>query len=116
MSQNPDLAISSDVLLNIAQLAVEEVAGVRPTVPPARVGELLGGRRTRGIVIERDGDEVWIELTLSVDYGLEIPKVAAEVQRSVREAIGSMTGLVVRSVDVAVENVELTEEEDLARG
>ena len=80
MTRAPDLAISADVLLNIAQLALEQVGGVRPTVPPARVGEILGGRRARGIVIEREEDDVWVDLALAVDYGSEIPKVAAAVQ------------------------------------
>lgn len=112
MTHSSDLAISADVLLNIAQLAVEQVGGVRPIQPPARVGELLGGRRARGISIERDGDDVWVDLTLAVAYGSEIPKVAAAVQEAVREAIGSMTGAIVRSVNVTVESVELPEEED----
>ncbi|MDT3682234.1 MAG: Asp23/Gls24 family envelope stress response protein [Truepera sp.] len=115
MNESSDLAISADVLMNITQLAVEQVDGVRPTLPPARVGEILGGRRARGIVIERDGDDVWVDLSLAVDYGVEIPKVAAAAQSAVREAIASMTGLVVRSVNVAVESVELPEE-DATRG
>lgn len=115
MSQTADLAISPDVLLNITQLAVEQVGGVRPTQPPARVGEFLGGRRPRGINIEREGDDLWIDLSLAVSYGSEIPKVAVAVQGAVREAIGSMTGLVVRSVNVAVESVELPDE-DVERG
>lgn len=110
MTRAPDLAISADVLLNIAQLALEQVGGVRPTVPPARVGEILGGRRTRGVAIEREEDDVWVDLALAVDYGSEIPKVAAAVQAAVREAIVSMTGLNVRSVNVAVESVELPDE------
>lgn len=115
MTQTTDLAISADVLHNIAQLAVEQVDGVRPTQPPARVGEILGGRRGRGIVIEREGDDVWVELALAVNYGTEIPKAALAVQEAVREAISSMTGLVVRSVNVAVESVELPDE-DVERG
>lgn len=115
MTQISDLAISPDVLLNITQLAVEQVGGVRPTQPPARVGEILGGRRARGINIEREGDDVWVDLSLAVIYGSEIPKVAAAVQDAVREAIGSMTGLAVRSVNVAVESVELPDE-DVERG
>lgn len=115
MSDAADLAISADVLFGIVQLALEEVDGVRPIQPPPRVGEFLGGRRGRGIAIERDGDDVWVDLTLAVAYGKVIPKVALAAQRAVREAVASMTGLKVRSVNVAVEDVELTEE-DLARG
>lgn len=115
MSETSDLAISPDVLYGIVQLALEEVDGVRPIQPPARVGEFLGGRRGRGIAVERDGDEVWVDLTLAVAFGKAIPKVAVAAQRAVREAISSMTGLTVKSVSVNVEDVE-PEEEDIARG
>ncbi|NLG09332.1 MAG: Asp23/Gls24 family envelope stress response protein [Deinococcales bacterium] len=115
MSDSVDLAISPDVLYGIVQLALEEVDGVRPIQPPARVGEFLGGRRGRGIVVERDGGEVWVDLTLAVAYGKVIPKVAHAAQKAVREAVASMTGLTVKSVNVAVEDVELPEEE-LPRG
>ncbi len=115
MSESTDLAISPDVLYGIVQLALEEVEGVRPIQPPARVGEFLGGRRSRGITVERDEQDVWVDLTLAVEYGRVIPKVAADAQRAVREAVASMTGLDVKSVNIAVEEVDLTEEE-LPRG
>ena len=115
MNETTDLAISPDVLYGIVQLALEEVEGVRPIQPPARVGEFLGGRRSRGIAVERDGEDVWVDLTLAVTYGKVIPKVAVAAQRAVREAVTSMTGLDVKSVNVAVEEVELAEE-DLTRG
>ncbi len=111
MSENTELAISADVLYGIVQLALEDVDGVRPIQPPARVGEFLGGRRSRGITVEREGDEVWVDLTLAVTYGKVIPKVAVAAQRAVREAVTSMTGLQVPSVNVAVEDVELADEE-----
>lgn len=111
MSATTDLAISPDVLHGIVQLALEEVAGVRPIQPPARVGEFLGGLRSRSIQVEREGDDVWVELTLSVTYGEKIPRVARAVQRAVRDAVVSMTGLTVRSVNVAVEDVEPFREE-----
>lgn len=111
MTDSPDLAIAGDVLVNIAQLAIEQVEGVRPTQPAASVSELLGGRRARGIVIDRDGDDVWVDLILAVAYGVEIPKAAKAAQQAVREGISSMTGLAVRSVNVSVESVELPDDE-----
>ncbi|HZJ10407.1 MAG TPA: Asp23/Gls24 family envelope stress response protein [Trueperaceae bacterium] len=109
MTKSDDLDISPDVLYGIAQLAIDQLEGVRPIQPAVRVGEILTGRRAKGIAIERDGAEVWVALTVAVDYGVEIPKVAKAAQRSVREAVASMTGLAVRSVDVNVEAVDLGE-------
>ncbi|TVR89797.1 MAG: Asp23/Gls24 family envelope stress response protein [Trueperaceae bacterium] len=103
----PQLELSHDVLYGIAQLALDEVEGVRPIAPPARVGEFLTGRRAKGIQIEREGNEVDVSLTVAMSYGAEIPKVAKRAQKSVREAVASMTGLHVRSVDVFVEAVDV---------
>lgn len=105
-----DLDIAQDVLYGIAQLALEGVHGLVPASPPARMGELLTGRRTKGIELERAGDELTINLNVHVRYGLEIPKVAAEAQRTVREAVASMTGIRVRSVNVTVEKIDLPDE------
>jgi len=111
MTEPTDVAIAPDVLFGIAQLALEGIEGVKPVQASPRMGEILAGRRPRGITIERDAAGVWIDLTVAVDYGVEIPKVARTVQRSVREAVASMTGLQVKSVNVNVEAVELGEHE-----
>lgn len=107
-----DLDLSQDVLYGIAQLALEGVDGVTPSTPPARMGEILGGRRSKGIQIERVDDAVRVTLTVCVDYGLRVPEVARRAQEVVREAIGSMTGLRVDTVDVVVESVEIPDEFD----
>jgi len=102
--------LGQDVLFGIAQLALEQVEGMRPLAPPPRVGEFLTGRRAKGIRVERDGDVVDIDLNVTVRYGLEIPKVVERAQRVVRESIGSMTGLTVRSVRVSVVGIDVAEE------
>ena len=111
---NRDLDISQDVLYGIAQLALERVEGLTPASPPVRMGEILTGRRAKGIRLERVDETVRVALNVRVTYGLEIPKVAAAAQRAVRESVASMTGLNVASVDVTVEAIDLPEE--LARG
>lgn len=111
MTDPADVAIAPDVLLGIAQLALEGIEGVKLVQSTPRMGELLAGRRTRGIAIERDASGVWIDLTVAVDYGVEIPKAASSIQRAVREAVASMTGLHVMSVSVNVDAVELGEHE-----
>lgn len=111
MSQGASLAISSDVLFGIAQLALDKLEGVRAMQPPGRVGEILSGKRARGISIDREGDLVYVDLTVSVDYGVEIPKAAAQAQKAVRDAVAAMTGLSVASVNVTVEVISMPESE-----
>lgn len=109
-SDDPTLDISPDVLFGIAQLALEQVEGVSPTTPPTRVGEFLTGRRAKGIVVEQQERNVRISLSVRVLYGLAIPEVVGKAQRAIREAISSMTGLTVSSVDVRVEGIDVPEE------
>ena len=109
-----DLDISQDVLYGIAQLALEGVDGLTPAAPPVRMGEILTGRRAKGIRIDRSDEAVRVALNVRITYGLEVPKVARQAQRAVRESVASMTGLSVSSVDVTVEAIDLPEE--LARG
>ncbi len=109
-----ELEISQDVLFGIAQLALDEVEGLATVAPPARVGEILTGRRAKGIQVEREKDKVRILLSVRVVYGLAIPEVARAAQRAVREAVSSMTGLDVDTVEVSVEAVDVPE--GLSRG
>lgn len=110
MSENQDLAISPDVLYGIAQLALEDIDGLTPATPPARVGEILSGRRAKGIRVERTADVVRVVLNVSVTYGKPIPEVAAQAQKAVREAVASMTGLEVETVEVHVDAIDLPAE------
>jgi uncharacterized alkaline shock family protein YloU len=104
-----DLAISQDVLFGIAQLALEPIKGLAPTTPPVSVGEFLTGKRAKGIKVERQQDKVRLFLNVRVTYGLSIPKVVKQAQKAVREAVTSMTGLEVESVDVIVEAIDVPE-------
>lgn len=113
MNQATVPEIGQDVLFGIAQLAIEQVEGLTPLAPSPRVGEFLTGRRAKGIRIERTGEDVDIDLNVTIRYGLEIPKVASKAQRAVREAVGSMTGLRVRAVRVAVVGIDAEEPEVL---
>jgi uncharacterized alkaline shock family protein YloU len=110
MSEDRDLDISPDVLFGIAQLALEGVEDLTPAMPPARVGEILSGRRAKGIRVERFGDAVRVVLNVSVTYGKPVPEVADQAQRAVREAVASMTGLEVETVDVYVDAIDLPPE------
>lgn len=112
----PELELSADVLFGIAQLALDQVEGIRTVAPPTRVGEFLTGRRAKGIVIDREGDDLTIQLNVAVTYGHQVPKVAAAAQRALRESVASMTGLSVRSVDVRVEAIDLPADTANTRG
>jgi uncharacterized alkaline shock family protein YloU len=114
ITSKKDLDISPDVLFGIAQLALEPIKGIKATTPPVSVGEFLTGKRAKGIKVERSGESVKLLLNVRVRYGMSIPKVVKQAQKAVREAVASMTGLNVESVDVTVEAIDVPEKMELA--
>jgi uncharacterized alkaline shock family protein YloU len=81
--------ISPDVLARYAADAASEVAGVHP-------------KQRRGARVA--GSEV--EVHLVVDYGADIPQVAAEVQRHVVEYLQRMADVTPSAVNVVVDDVQ----------
>lgn len=105
-----EVDISRDVLVGIAVIALESVPGVSPVTPPTRVGEVLAGRRLKGIGVQREGSSVTVDLSVNVEYGRAIPDAAREAQRAVCESIELMTGLSVSAVNVTVQGVTIPPE------
>ncbi|MGN6796995.1 MAG: Asp23/Gls24 family envelope stress response protein [Gaiellaceae bacterium] len=81
--------ISPDVLARYAADAAAEVAGVH--TKQRRAARVAGGE---------------VEVHLVVDYGAEIPHVAAEVQRHVAEYLQRMADLTPTAVNVVVDDVQ----------
>jgi len=97
-------------------LVVSEPAGTITVTPPALAGlvvqaaeavdgvQVRRGRRRLDIDVARG--EANVRLELSARYGLVLPDVAREVQEQVADALVTMCGVSVGSVDVSVEEVE----------
>jgi uncharacterized alkaline shock family protein YloU len=81
--------ISADVLARYAADAAAEVSGVHP-------------KQRRGARVT--GSEV--EVHLVVDYGADIPSVAAEVQRRVVDYLQRMADVTPTTVNVIVDDVQ----------
>jgi uncharacterized alkaline shock family protein YloU len=81
--------ISPEVLARYAADAAAEVEGVRT-------------KQRRGARVT--GSEV--EVHVVIDYGANIPEVAAEVQRRVAEYLGQMADVKPSAVNVVVDDVE----------
>ena len=73
-----------------------------------QAAEAAGGTRVRrrrhvGIAIAETGTRVQLEL--AVTYGRVLPDVARDVQERVASALGTMCGVNVTAVDVAIEEL-----------
>ena len=65
---------------------------------------------SRGVRVDMNGDDVNVDVSVTVDYGMPIQKVGRNAQENVRKSIESMTGLHVEKVDLHVVGVSFEKE------
>ncbi len=100
--------INNEAIATIASVAAMEIKGVH------HMGGGLGRtlyevlfRRasSKGVKIEMGDSESKLTVSIVVDYGVDIPRIADEVQENVKRAVERMAGLVLSEVDVIIEGV-----------
>ncbi|MDO4753451.1 MAG: Asp23/Gls24 family envelope stress response protein [Bacillota bacterium] len=97
--------ISEDVIGVIGSIAASEIKGVRELQGSFsdEMFEFIGKKNTgKGVEVVIDEEGVKVEIDIVVDYGVEIPAVARDVQKAVKAAIESMTAMNVKFVNVHV--------------
>lgn len=103
------IVFAPDVIATIAGLATAEIEGVESV--SGGVGESLAGilnnkkNATKGVKVEVTDNNVVIDLTVSVKYGFKIHEVCLNVQKSIKNAVETMTGLNVSEVNVSVQSI-----------
>lgn len=100
--------INNEAITTIASIAAMEVKGVHKMGGGLRrtLGELfLRSGSSGGVRISMKDSEIRLTISVIIDYGVDIPRVADGVQDSVKHAVEKMTGLIMSDVDVVVEGV-----------
>lgn len=108
------LQIADEVLAVIAGIAATEVEGVikmSGNITNELVSKLGMKNLSKGVKVEMQDDQVDVELSLVLKYGISIPKTSAEVQEKVKSAIETMTGLTVTAVNIRIVDIVMEEEE-----
>ena len=83
------------ILRNIVALAVAEVEGTLPTDQNKKSGISL--------YIEKEG--VYVDVSVVVKYGYNVPELAYRIQQSVKQSVENMTHFKVAEVDVHILDV-----------
>ncbi len=100
--------INNEAITTIASVAAMEVKGVHKMgggIKRALHEVFLRGHSSGGVKISVKDSEIKLTVSIIVDYGIDIPRVADGVQDSVKHAVERMTGLVMSEVDVVVDGV-----------
>ena len=62
---------------------------------------------SRGVKVYVGEKEAAVDVYVIVEFGVRIPEVAHEIQRNIKKAIESMTGLAVVEINVHIQGVSL---------
>jgi uncharacterized alkaline shock family protein YloU len=110
-SERGRTTVNGSVVSKIAGLAVEEVEGIRMGGSISRgVGGFLGNvtgsqTQTLGISAEVGRIETAIDVTMGIEYGGNISRLAEEVRNRVTDRVENLTGLRVAELNVTVSDV-----------
>ncbi len=111
--------IADPVVTKVAGIAAREVAGVYQLgggvarALGAVTQRLPGGDGTaQGVTVEVGEKEAAVDLTVVVEYGESIPRVAQQIRDNVVRRIEGICGLAVTEVNVAVNDLHLPTDDD----
>ena len=104
------LQIDTGVIAVIARMAAVNVKGVvdmSGSLVEGLAGMVGKKHSERGVHVELVDNCVSLDMSIVVEYGINIPKLAWEIQHQVRDAVERMTGKAVKSVNVTVKGVQM---------
>ena len=108
--------ISDEVVSVITAIAAEEIHGVMEFQHGVsnNITQIFKGKKSncKAVKVTLEDDRATIDLDLSVEYGINILDVVAQVQENVKKTVEAMTGLVVSSVNVFVQNIYMPKTEE----
>ncbi len=91
-----EVKISEHVIRSIASAAALEVEGVQAIAPE----KCSLFSCSKPISVRIDGDTISISLELILQAGYSLPNVAMQVQKTVKDQVQSMAGVIVSKVHV----------------
>ncbi|MEG0545891.1 MAG: Asp23/Gls24 family envelope stress response protein [Oscillospiraceae bacterium] len=110
------VVISNEVIASIAANAAKDVEGVSSfsNRPTDKVTQALNPNASpKAVKVWSLENDVKIQLFVNIKSGTNIQTVSTAIQRSVKNAVQSMTGKVVTSVNVCVQGIDFCEPTEL---
>ena len=107
--QGGKITFAPDVIATIANLAaadIEGVDGMSGNVMEGITGMLSTKKSmTKGVRVDVNEDDVSVDLAIIIKYGYKLHEVCQNIQKSIKNAIETMTGLRVTAVNVSVQSI-----------
>ena len=119
MANQSSLAINNEAIAKIAAMATLEVEGVaslgkRP-IELKNVKSVMSGNRNKhsnSIGISVDNGALMFDVFVNINDAAKLKTVAENIQANVKDKVQSMTGNAVARVNVHIEDLCITEEEN----
>lgn len=109
--ENGQITYANEVISTIVSVATTEVEGISGIAGTSSLTGLLAkGKTPRGVRVDMNGNNVSVDVSVTVDYGMPIQKVGRNAQENIRKSIESMTGMHVERVDLHVVGVSFEKE------
>lgn len=109
--ESGQITYANEVIATIVSVATTEVEGISGIAGSGAISGILAkGKTPRGVKVDMNGENVDVDVSVTVDYGMPIQKVGRNAQENVRKSIESMTGLHVEKVDLHVVGVSFEKE------
>lgn len=108
------IKISNDVIATIAGIAATEVKGVagKSMGFTGGITEMLGMKNlTKGVKVEITNRVAKIDISIIVEYGVDIATTGKKVQENIKKSVETMTDLLVPEVNVNIQGVNMEKEE-----
>lgn len=102
------IVFAPDVIATIAGLAAVDVKGVASMSAGVVEGivQMLGKKNlSKGVKVEVGSEETAIDVSIIIEYGYRIREVCTKIQKDIKNAIETMTGLRVTQVNVYVQGI-----------
>ncbi len=106
--QKGKITYNSDIVSGIVVLSLQETEGIR-----------LVPSKSKGIKLNFEKDGVFVDISVIVCYGYNVPEVAYRIQQTIKQMVESMTHYKIAKVDVHVQSVVFPEakaENEIAAG
>ena len=99
----------SEIAANVAESCYGVVGMAARNKADGIVSLLKGESKGRGIKVTEDNNKAVVELHIIVEFGVNINSICKSIANRVRYTLETVTGIPVRSVNIRVEGIRVSE-------
>lgn len=105
-AENGGIFISNDVIASITANAAKDIEGVSGFAYKSVNRAGSASDISKAVRVVSQDNDVKIQIGIRVKNGVNLQTVSLNIQRSIKNAVQSMTGKVVSKVNVAVQGID----------